>query len=479
MKTNKMLQTIAAAAFVTAALSAGAPEAKALRAQDQSTASQVSPAKFAVASESIRVNGQNMTVSMLKAGNGKLIALGDLAKMYGAAATSTKGLITVKTGKNGHTLQLQSGSKTFKLDGEARTFTAAPVIQDNRAFVELKPVVAALGGEVIAAGDTLQILTAGRIEGSFASVSFDAKGRLVAVKEDADPAQLYSLGSDYSSRLLFSNPNASNMTISPNGDLAAYTDETGQLYLVSLNGGEPYKLGADTSVKTDLAWTADGKKIYFIQGDKQEKISCVSVDTGQMTEILADKVENKSEVRVSADEKKIAYIVTATGVAQNDKDSTEDSLKIDYSGAGEQIYTLDLGVKDAKPAALTASGDNKLYPAFLGNGSVAYLSADPEQANAKGAIKAVSASGGTRDLIADADFFLSASSPSGHLAAAGVAADGSWKVYALVSGVKTEVYATQADVTGLAISENGTRVAVVADGKVILVQNGKTDQLTK
>lgn len=91
-----MLQTIAAAAFVTAALSAGAPEAKALRAQDQSTASQVSPAKFAVASESIRVNGQNMTVSMLKAGNGKLIALGDLAKMYGAAATSAKGLITVK-----------------------------------------------------------------------------------------------------------------------------------------------------------------------------------------------------------------------------------------------------------------------------------------------------------------------------------------------------------------------------------------------
>ncbi|GIO34703.1 MULTISPECIES: LpqB family beta-propeller domain-containing protein [Paenibacillus] len=479
MKNNKMLQIIAAAAFVTTALSAGTVDAAAARVQDKSTASQASSAKLAVTSERIVVNGQEKSVSMLQAGNGKLIALADLAKIYGAAVTSSKGAVTVSTGKNGHSLQLQTGSKTFKLDGEARTFSAAPIMQDNRAFVELKPVVTALGGEIIAAGQTLQILTAERVAGSFASASFDAKGQVIAVKEDADPAQVYRLNSDYSSSLLFSDPNASNMAISPNGDLAAYTDDNGQLYLLNLDGGQPHKLGADTSVKTDLTWTADGKKIYFVQGDKQEKISCVSVDTGMITEILADKVENKSEVRVSADEKKITYIVNVTGVAQSDKDSTEDSLKIDYSGAGEQIYTLEIGVKNAKPVALTASGDNKLYPAYLSNGSVAFLSADADNPNAKGAIKAVSASGIAQDLIADVDVTISAASPTGNLVAAGITADGSYKVYSLAAGVKTEVYETKEDITGVAISDDGTRVAVVADGKVFVIQNGKASQITK
>ncbi|MWV46769.1 hypothetical protein GRF59_24475 [Paenibacillus sp. HJL G12] len=479
MKNNKMFQILAAAALVTTALSAGTAEAATAKAPVKSPAAKTVAAKFAVTTAQILVNGKSTSVQMLQAGNVKLIALGDLAKAYGAAVTSSKGVITIATGKSGQSLQLQTGSKTFKLDGAAHSFTTAPVMQDNRSYVELNPVVAAFGGEVLSAGQTLQVLTSERITGSFASVSFDAKGQVLAVKDDAEPAQLFSLNTDYSSRLLSSDNNVSNMTISPSGDSAAYTDETGQLFLLNLNGGQPYKLGADTSVKTDLAWTADSKNIYFIQGDKQEKISYISVDTGKITEVLADKVENKSEVHVSADGSKIAYIVNITGVAQNDKDSTEDSLKIDYSGAGEQIFTLDVGVKDAKPAALTATSDNKLYPAFLSNGSVAYLSADSDNINAKGVVKAISASGKIQDLIGDVDVTLSAASVNGNVVAAGEAADGTNKVYSIVAGVKTELYSTKSDITDLAISADGTRVAVVVDGKVIVVQNGKASQLTK
>ncbi|MCJ8013836.1 LpqB family beta-propeller domain-containing protein [Paenibacillus sp. KQZ6P-2] len=481
MKNNKMFQILAAAALVTTALSAGTAEAATVapKAPTKSPAAKTVPAKFAVSTAQILVNGQNTSVQMLQTGNVKLIALGDLAKAYGAAVTTSKGVITINTGKNGHSLQLQTGSKTFKLDGEAHSFTTAPIMQDNRAYVELKPVVAALGGEVLSAGQTMQVLTTERISGSFASVSFDANGQVIAVKDDADPAQLYRLNTDYSSHLLSSDNNVSNMTISPSGDMAAYTDENGQLYLLSLTGGQPYKLGADTSVKTDLAWTADGTKIYFLQGDKQEKISYISVDTGKITEVLADKVENKSEVYVSADQKKIVYIVNTTGVAQNDKDSTEDSLKIDYSGAGEQIYSLDLTVKDAKPVALTTTSDNKLNPAFLMSGSVVYLSADSENINAKNVIKAISPDGKVQDLIGDVDVTLSAANPNGNVVAAGEAADGSTKVYSIVAGVKTELYSTKSDITDLAISADGTRVAVVVDGKVIVIQNGKASELTK
>lgn len=477
MKNNKMLQIIAAAAIVTTALSAGTAEAATVKAPAKSPASKTVAAKFAVSSAQILVNGHDVTVQMLQAGNGKLIAVSDLAKAFGASVTSAKGVITITTGKDGHNLQFQAGSKTFKLNGEAHSFTTAPVLQDNRSYVEVKPIVAALGGEILD-GQTLNVLTKERISGSFASVNFDARGQVLAVRDDADPVELLQLNSDYSSSLLSSTDNLLSMTISPSGDTAAYTDETGQLYLVALHGGSPLKLGSDTSVKTDLTWSADGKKIFFVQGDKQEKISYITLD-GKITEVVADKVENKSEVHVSPDGNKISYIVNITGVASTDKEGTEDSLKIDYSSAGEQIYTLDLGVKDAKPAAVTTSADNKLYPAFLSNGSVAYLSADSDNPNAKGSIKAISADGKNQDLINDVDVTISATSANGNLVAAGEAADGSNKVYSIVDGVKTEIYSTKADITDLAISADGKRVVVVADGKIVVIENGKASQLTK
>ncbi|BFH61056.1 stalk domain-containing protein [Paenibacillus azoreducens] len=477
MRNNKMYQMIAAAALVTAALSTGTADAAAAKETVKSSETKVASSKLAVTKEQILINGQSTAVSMIQAGSDKLIAAAELAKNFGTAVTSSKGVITLSGGKNSHSIQIQPGSKAFKVDGEERSFTTAPVMQDGRLYVELKAAVGALGGEILNDGQSVQILTKERIAGSFDSVIVDDKGQVIAVKDDAEQTQLLRLHADYSSSLLSSDNNVPNMVISPSGDTAAYTDETGQLYLIGLFGGQPYKLGSDTSVKMDLVWSADGKKIYFVQGDKQEKISYISIDTGKITELVADKVENKSEVRISADEKKIAYIVNVTGVAQSDKDSTEESLKIDYSGAGEQIYTLDLGVKDAKPAALTTSGDNKLYPAFLSDGSVAYLSADSND-NAKGAIKAVGADGKIRDVIADVDVTLSAA-VNGNVVATGIAADGSNKVYSVVAGAKTELYSTKSDITDLAISADGSYVAIVADGKIILIQNGKAIEITK
>ncbi|MDR0266959.1 stalk domain-containing protein [Paenibacillus sp.] len=478
MKNKKMFQIIAAAAFVTTALSTGTANAAATKEPVKSAESKATATKFNVTTEQVLINGESTSVSMLQTGNVKLIGAGDLAKYFGATVTTSNGVITIKSEKSGHSLQLEAGSNTFKLDGEAHPFTTAPVMQDNHLYVELNPMVAALGGEILNVGQTSQILKKERVTGSFASVRFDTGGQVIAVKDDEETTKLFRLNTDYSSFLLSSDNNVSNMVISPSGDSAAYTDETGQLYLIGVRIGQPYKLGSDTSIKTDLVWSADGKKIYFVQGDKQEKISYISVGTGKITEIVADKVENKSEVRVSADGKKIAYIVNITGIADSDKNSSEESLKIDYSKAGEQIYTFDLGVKDAKPAVVTTSNDNKLYPAFLSDGSVAYLSADSNNENAKGAIKAIGADGKTQDLIGDVDVTLSASS-NGNVVAAGITADGNNKVYSIVAGVKTEIYSTKTDITDLAISADGTKVAIIADGKVIVVQNGNTSEFTK
>ncbi|MNC48028.1 hypothetical protein D3C75_971220 [compost metagenome] len=94
--------------------------------------------------------------------------------------------------------------------------------------------------------------------------------------------------------------------------------------------------------------------------------------------------------------------MNVTGVAKNDADSTEDSLTVDFSKAGEQLYKLDLVTKDAKPAALTTALDNKLYPEILANGSVVYLSADPD-GNAANTLKSIGTDGTLSNIALDVE----------------------------------------------------------------------------
>ncbi|GAB6991441.1 stalk domain-containing protein [Paenibacillus pini] len=482
MKSNKVFNVLVASALVTSVLAAGTAEAAATTKPATKAPAKVTskapvakaPVKLKVSSVSFKVNGETVAVNSVQVKNTTLVALGDLVKVIGAKATSAKGITTLSDASALHTLVLQSGSKTYKLDNEALAFAVAPLLQDNRTYVELEPVVNALGGEIVSqSGSSKEILTVKRIAGSFASPRFDSEGNVIAVLEDGEVPQVYKLKSNYSSQLLASDSNAADMAISPNGQWGAYADDKGQLSLISLTGGQTQLLGQDTTVKTDLNWSADGKSIYFVQGDKQEKISYITLDTGKITEVLADKVENKSDVRVSADGKKIVYIVNITGVAKNDKDSTEDSLSIDYSGAGEQFYSLAVGTKDAKPVQLTTSNDNKLFPILQADGKLLYLSADPDNSNAKNVLKAVNVDGKTQDVINDIDVTVTATNANGQLAVAGIAADGKTKVYTVsASGSKTEVYSTDADISELSLSVDGSQLVAIVDGKIVLIQNG-------
>ncbi|MNP84396.1 hypothetical protein D3C76_1836890 [compost metagenome] len=46
------------------------------------------------------------------------------------------------------------------------------------------------------------------------------------------------------------------------------------------------------------------------------------------------------------------------------------------------------------------------------------------------------------------------------------------------TGAKTELYGTKASVSEWALAKNGS-IALIVDGKVILVQGGKSTELTK
>ena len=207
----------------------------------------------------------------------------------------------------------------------------------------------------------------------------------------------------------------------------------------------------------------------------------MSVDSGKITSVLADKVENKSDIRLSADDKTVLYAVNITGVAKNDKDSTEDSLSIDFSGAGSQLFTLDLTAKDAKPVQLTTTSDNKLYPNLLADGRAVYVSGDTEGKVENSVLKVVQAKEKkVSDLVADVDVSVAVISAKGQLIIAATEKDGKSSIYVVkADGSKSKLYTTEGTITEVFPSADGSQVAVIEDGQVKLVANNQAVTLTK
>lgn len=422
------------------------------------------------------VNGTQVSLSTINSGGYKLYSLSQVAGELGAGLVLGSSGFLLNDSKGLHNVQIQAGVKSYQVDGETQQFTIAPVVYNSKTYVELSKLVTALGGEVQA--DTSSILSFARPAGQFDTLHWSADGSLVANQSDAESTLLYKFSQVPGNYDLFSsNESVVDYAVSADQQWGAYNDETGQLKLINLSSGAISSLGKDTSVKTDLVWSNDGKTIYFVQGDKQEKLAQISVETGTVKALLEDKVENKSELRVSADGKSAVYIVNVTGVAKNDADSTEDSLTVDFSKAGEQLYKLDLTAKDAKPVALTTALDNKLYPEILGNGSVVYLSADPE-GTAANTLKTIAADGAITDITLGAEASWSTAISTG-LVVSGLTADGSTVIYSIANGAApVELFRTAEDVSEVAVSNDGSKLAVVSDGKVLLIQNGAAVQLS-
>ncbi|WP_410514244.1 WD40 repeat domain-containing protein [Paenibacillus sp. BR2-3] len=423
------------------------------------------------------VNGTPVAFKTIDSNGYKLYSLSQVAGEMGAALTWGANGIELNDSQGLHTIQLKAGSKSYQVDGSQQTFTVAPVAYKGKIYVQLTKFVLGLGGELQTNPNI--ILSPARPAGEFETMHWTADGRIIANQGDAEFTQIFKFSTVQGNYETFSSDErATDFSVSPDQTWGAFTDDKGQMNLINLLNGVVKTLGTDTSVKTDLTWSQDGKKIYFIQGDKQEKISQISVETGVVTEVLADKVENKSELRISADEKTAVYIVNLTGVAKNDADSTEDSLTVDFSKAGEQLYKLALGTKDAKPVALTTTPDNKLYPEILADGSITYLSADPD-GNTINTIKTIKADAAVSDLTLDIEVTWSAKVSSG-LIVAGTATDGSTRIYSTTpAGSKTELYRTTKDVAEIAVSDDGSKLAIIIDGKILVIQNGKALQLTK
>ncbi|MGF7047158.1 hypothetical protein J2T13_001660 [Paenibacillus sp. DS2015] len=482
MRNSKVFTMMVAGALVTSALSVGVAEAASAPKQTSKTSStKVKAAKYKVDSVVVSANGVNVTMKSILVKDVSLYALNDIAQAVGATIKSSQGTITITDATAANTIQMNSKSSKYQVNGSSNTFKSAPVVQDGRTYVELPSIVIALGGEWISdASHVNQLLSVKRLTGEFDSLHWDSSDHVIAVKQDETTPKVFRLNKTYHAELLSINAEVASMEVSPNGQWGIYTDDKDRLVLLTLSNGQVQILGEDTTVKTDLTWSSDSSKVYFVQGDKQDKISYINVDSATITVVLADKVENKSEVHLSADETKLVYIVNITGVAKNDNSSSEESLTIDYSGAGAQLYTLDLTTKDAKPKALTTSNDNKLYPSLLSGGSTVYLSADPDDITATNVLKLISPDGKLQNIVRNMDVTYANTSYNGTSIVVGIAHDGQMKVLKLSNeGALQELYSTDGNVTEACLSPDGSQLALIADGKVIVVVNEQVLELTQ
>lgn len=478
MKKSKVFSMLVASALVTSAVAAGTAGAAAAKTPVKKPAqTKQETSKFKVINSSLTVDGENAALKAIEVNGTKLYSIRDLANALGAGLKLENGGVVLNDFYGFHSVTIKPNTKSLQVDGASQEFAVAPKLQDGNIYVELAPTLDALGAESLNESSVYKLK---RLEGTFSAPAFDDQGNIIVTKEDGEIQQVFKLGTTIGTpyEIISSNEGAASSVVSPDHKWGAFTDENGQLFVYDLATGLTKSVGSDTSVKTDLTWSADGKKLYFIQGDKQEKISYITLETGKVTELLADKVENKSDLQVTNDDKKIAYFVNVTGVAKNDADSTEDSLTIDYSGAGAQLYTLDIVTKGAKPIQLTKGTDNKLLPSFLADGSLVYVSADAD-GKVNSVLKNISADGAkTTDLVADIDVNHDLVTKDGKLLVVGIKADGSAQLYEVNGSVKTELYSSPEGITEVAVSKDG-KIVVISGDKVVVVQGGKGIELTK
>ncbi|MNI79596.1 hypothetical protein D3C73_1360660 [compost metagenome] len=107
-----------------------------------------------------------------------------------------------------------------------------------------------------------------------------------------------------------------------------------------------------------------------------------------------------------------------------------------------------------------------------------YLSADPD-GNAANVLKSIGVDGALTDIALDVEPSWAQGVTSG-LVVSGTAADGSTTIYSVnASGNKTVLYHTTEDVSEVSVSNDGSKLAIVSDGKVLLIQNGTALELSK
>lgn len=288
---------------------------------------------------------------------------------------------------------------------------------------------------------------------------------------------LLSLNGNYE-KLLEASVNATELVVSPTGTQAAYVNDNGDLYLIDLSTKVKTKISTDNEAKMELQFNEAGTKIYFLYGEKIDKLGVINLADGKLTTLLSDGVAYKSDLKISKDEKKAVYAVTKAGKV----DEANDAFTVDSKGTEPQLSTIALTETGAKPVQVTSKEDNKVFTNLLADNSVLYVSAYADKDGLP--LRKISADGKTDQVLV------------GHLSVEGVlvlkSGDvllvGQNKTYAKSiftvdqNGMTKKLVTLPEGTTSVVAQDNGQiciTVETEQGEKVSVLQNGKFIDLTK
>ncbi len=287
---------------------------------------------------------------------------------------------------------------------------------------------------------------------------------------------------------------AASLVVSPDGKMAAYQNEEGQVFTVELATKKTVQVSDDKSIKDEFQWSKDGKKLYFLQGDKANVIASIDLADGKVTKLVEDKVDYKSDLNVSLDGTKFYYLVSKGGKLEADsiaegadeKAVEAANMKLDLSGTEAQVYSFNTKESEPKAVKLTDTADNKVLVNLLPDGRVVYISADAEKAEQGVQLKIVSEEGKeAKTLVGDLNVLYSQVVDGGKIVILGADQAGKKAIYEVDANTaaKKKVADVAANATQIFVSHDGKQIAVALsteNGDTYAVLSGnKLEPITK
>ncbi|WP_163100307.1 stalk domain-containing protein [Peribacillus alkalitolerans] len=438
------------------------------------------PIKFETAK--LNVEGTSTSVKAVNLSGKKLYSVQDIAKLFGAAVKLEKNN-SVKISKTGTTITMNLNQNIIVKNGKSVKVSGYPLLSKGTVYTELKDIVSALGGETIAENGEF-IAKGPLLSGDSYNPNWVSGSTVLVTNETESDSRSYIL--DTVSKKALVDINGTEVSVSPDGKKAVFTNESGFIYLMDLTSKQVSPLNEkDDNEKFEFVWAKDGQKIYFFKGKETKDIATVSVADGAIKTVYTDSLTYKTDLKLSADEKNVIYTVGKEGKTNYtppDSEGNTDVDNIDLKDTEPQINLLDLTAKEIKPVILSNTIDNKANSAFMLDGSVVYTSYDVEGENTP-ILYMVGKNQKLTALVTNKDILSTVVTSLGKLMILVAESNGS-TIYQVNPTNKslTKVVSTSLDLTSFNVSNDGKLAVTVASDtgeRVLVYKNGSFETLTK
>ena len=277
----------------------------------------------------IIVDGKAKAISSTNWNKHKLYSAEQLSKLLSATIKyneKTKSYVVAKKVNNKTVkAEYKVNVGNVVINGKKTKVSVAPKLVEKKLFVEAESFIKALGGDFL--GGFLS--TAGLVSGDTFDPQWVNNSTILVGNENEEDSRTFLLNTTTKKAVTV---NGTDLVVSPNGKQAIYADEDGIAILVDLVSKKAKKLNEEENdSKSDFVWSKDGKKAYFIQGDKLQKVGSINIADGAVTTIPSDSLNHKSDLRLSVDGNKLLYTVAKEGVTKNTEDGS-DVENIDMTG---------------------------------------------------------------------------------------------------------------------------------------------------